>query len=266
MQRSPARTRLLQACYSFLLPVARLLLRNGVSFAEFAEIARVAFVEVAGTDYGIRGRRTNVSRVSAMTGIARKEVRRLREVASHYPGNPRVELSPLSDVLHRWFTNPAYLTRDGEPKRLRYRGGRVSFATLVKECAGDLPIGAIRVELIRCGAVVLDGSQRLVAKRRHVVPEALDDRLVTSIVFGLRALASTVAFNSGDPPKELSRIERFVESNPLNGDKVGEVRVRLHKRIADFTEEVDDFFATVEQSPDRASRRVGVGIYYYEDD
>ena len=129
-----------------------------------------------------------------------------------------------------------------------------------------MPVGAIRVELIRCGAVALDRSQRFVAKRRHVVPEALDDRTVTSIVLGLRALASTVAFNSGDPPKDLSRIERFVESNPLNGDKVAEVRARLHKRITDFTEEVDDFFATVEQSPDRASKRVGVGIFYYEDD
>jgi len=122
------------------------------------------------------------------------------------------------------------------------------------------------VELIRCGAVALDQSQRLIAKRRHVVREGLDDRIITSIVFGLRALASTVAFNSSDPPKELGRIERFVESNPLDADKVAEVRDRLRKRITDFTEEVDDFFATVEQSRERASRRVGLGIYYYEDD
>src|SRR6516164_9982990 len=101
MERSAARTRLLRACYSFLLPVARLLLRSGVSFTEFAEIARAAFVEIASNDYGIRGRQTNVSRVSAMTGIARKEVRRLRQIAGHYPDNPRVELSPLSDVLHK---------------------------------------------------------------------------------------------------------------------------------------------------------------------
>src|SRR5215471_4007389 len=139
MERPALRTRLLRACYSFLLPVARLLLRSGVSFNEFAEIARVAFVEIATKDYGIRGRPTNVSRVSAMTGIARKEVRRLRHVAAHYPESPRVELSPLSDVLHRWFTYPAYLAADGRPKKLRYSGGPVSFSTLVKECASDLP-------------------------------------------------------------------------------------------------------------------------------
>ena len=266
MERSAARTRLLRACYSFLLPVARLLLRSGVSFTEFAEIARAAFVEIASNDYGIRGRQTNVSRVSAMTGIARKEVRRLRQIAGHYPDNPRVELSPLSDVLHKWFTDPNYLARDGRPKKLHFSGGRVSFSALVRECASDLPVGAIRVELVRCGAVSVDKPQRLIAKRRHVVPEALDDRIVTSIVFGLRAMASTVAFNSGDPPKDLSRIERFVESNPLRAHRIGGIRDQLKERITEFTEEIDDFFSEVEQSPDRSAKRVGVGVYYYEDD
>jgi uncharacterized protein DUF6502 len=266
MERSPPRTRMLRACHSFLLPVARLLLRSGVSFNEFAEIARVAFVEIASSDYGIRGRQTNVSRVSAMTGITRKEVRRLRQVADHYPGSPRVELSPLSDVLHRWFTNPNYLAKDGRPKKLRYSGGSPSFSTLVKECAGDLPVGAIRVELIRCGAVSVDKSKHLVAKRRHVVPEVLDDRVVTSIVFSLRALASTVAFNCGDPPKELGRIERFVESNPLKRKDVDEIRGLLRKRITRFTEDIDNYFSEVDPSTDRADKRVGVGVYYYEDE
>jgi hypothetical protein len=236
-----------------------------VSFNEFAEIARRAFVEIASNDYGIRGRPTNVSRVSAMTGIARKEVRRLRQVADHYPGNPRVELSPLSDVLHRWFTDPTYLGGDGRPKKLRYSGS-ISFSTLVKECASDLPAGAIRVELIRCGAVSVDKTGRLVAKRRHVVPEALDDRVVTSIVFSLRALASTVAFNCGDPPADLGRIERFVESNPLEHSDVNQIRVELRKRITHFTEGIDNFFSEVNQSADRTDKRVGVGVYYYEDE
>jgi Family of unknown function (DUF6502) len=266
MERSPTRTRLLQACHAFFVPVARLLLRSGVSFTEFAEIARAAFVEVASNDYGIRGRRTNVSRVSAMTGIARKEVRRLRQIANQYMSNPRVELSPLSDVLHKWFTDSAYLARDGRPKKLLYSGDQISFTTLVRECAGDLPVGAIRVELIRVGAVAVDETGHLVAKRRYVVPEVLDDRVVTSIVFGLRALASTVAFNCSDPPKELGRIERFVESNPLESDHVGEIRAQLRTRIAEFTEEVDDFFSKVEESPDRSGKRVGVGVFFYEDD
>jgi hypothetical protein len=136
----------------------------------------------------------------------------------------------------------------------------------VKQCAGDLPVGAIRVELLRCGAVSVDKSGRLIAKRRHVVPEALDDRIITSIVFSLRAMASTVAFNCGDPPRDLGRIERFVQSNPLRASHIAEVRRQLRKQITEFTENIDDYFSEVEESPDRAAKRVGVGVYYYEDD
>ena len=190
------RSRLLRACYSFLVPVARFLLRSGIGFREFAEISRIAFVEVAGTDYGIRGRPTNISRVSAMTGIGRKEVKRVRELRDEYADDPRVELSPLSDLLHHWFTDPNYLDSKGKPKTLAYRSGSNSFTDLVKRCAGDLPAGAIKVELIRCGAVTKDADGYLRAQRRHLVPEAFDEKLMTSMTFGLRGLASTIAFNT----------------------------------------------------------------------
>jgi hypothetical protein len=267
MPRVSTRIRLLRACYSFLLPVARLLLRSGISYKEFAEISRVAFVSVAGSDYGIRGRPTNVSRISAMTGIGRKEVRRLRQLAHEYPDDPRVELNPLSDVLHRWYTDPVYRGRDGFPKRLRYKGGKVSFSTLVRACAGDLPVGAIRVELIRTGAVVVDADGRLLPKRRHNVPDSVDDAVITGLVFGLRALASTVAFNTGVSRPQVGRIERFAESNPLGeGVDLDEIRCQLRGRITDFSSGIDDFFSKIAQSSDRSAKRIGVGVYYYEDD
>jgi len=248
------------------LPVARLLLRNGISYKEFAEISRIAFVNVAGTDYGIRGRPTNVSRVSAMTGIGRKEVRRLRQLADEYSGDSRVQLNPLGDVLHRWYTDPAYRAGDGRPKRLAYKGGKVSFSTLVQACAGDLPVGAIRVELIRTGAIVVDAEGRMLPKRRHNVPDALDDAVISGIVYGLRALASTIAFNSNAPPGH-ARIERFAESNPLgDGVDLNKVRSQLRGRITAFTEGIDDFFATIDRSSDGSAKRIGVGVYYYEDD
>jgi hypothetical protein len=267
--KATTRTRLLRACFSFLVPVARFLLRNGISFSEFSEISRIAFVKVAGIDYGIRGRPTNVSRVSAMTGIGRKEVRRLRQLKEEFQDNPRVELSPLSDVLQRWFTDQLYLNSAGKPKVLRYSTGRASFVRLVKESAGDLPAGAIKVELIRCGAVTEDRAGRLTAQRRYVVPEGLDERLITSMVFGLRGLASTIAFNSSEiaqPSESLGRIERFIESDPLTDAGVAQFRRQLRKEISSFADGVDDLLSQGERSSPTAGKRIGVGVYYYEDD
>jgi hypothetical protein len=50
-----------------LRPIARIFLRFGIGFREFAEISKAAFVDVASTDFGIRGRPTNISRVAVMT-------------------------------------------------------------------------------------------------------------------------------------------------------------------------------------------------------
>jgi hypothetical protein len=250
-----------------MVPVARFLLRSGVGFSEFAEVSRMAFIDVAGRDYGLRGRPTNVSRVAAMTGISRKEVKRLRSLKHHYTESLRVELSPLSDVLQRWFTDKSYLNAKGRPKALGMRGGRVSFPALVKACAGDLPVGAIRFELIRCGAISEDSRGLLHAHRRTVIPAGQDEKLVSSMVFNLRALASTIAFNTGSPNLGTAgRVEIFCESEAVPERVIGENRPVLRERITTFINGVDDFFAGLERGEAGVGRRIGVGVFYYEDD
>ena len=69
---------ILDAFFVVLRPIAKILLRYGIGFREFAEVAKSAFVDVASSDHGIRGRPTNISRVAVMTGLTRKEVRRIR--------------------------------------------------------------------------------------------------------------------------------------------------------------------------------------------
>src|SRR5690606_42106715 len=58
----------------------------------------------------------------------------------------------LADVLHRWHTHPDFLDPSGAPKTLQFQGEN-SFSDLVRVAAGDLPSNAVKVELIRCGAV-----------------------------------------------------------------------------------------------------------------
>lgn len=259
------RERLLRACYSFLVPLARFVLRSGISYREFSELTRMAFVDVASRDYGKRGRPTNTSRISAMTGIGRKEVRRLRELVARFVNDPRLELSPLSDVLHRWHTDPDYLDANGHPRRLSLQGGSKSFTDLVRECSGDVPVGAVKVELVRCGAVQEDPDGYLRAVRRYVVPEDVDDKLVASMVFSLRGLASTIAYNTDPARVTPPRFERIVQSDPFAPEKKADVRQLLETRLAKFTEEVDDLFAKATE-PDPTGERVAIGVFYYEDE
>lgn len=259
------RRRVLQACYSFLVPIARFLLRAGVSFREFEEISRVAFVHVATEDYGIRGRPTNISRVAAMTGIARKDVKRLRSLVGQYIDDPRAHMSPLGDVLQQWCTHPDYLDEEGRPSAIPFSGSEHSFERLVQISCSDLPAGALKVELIRVGAVAEGEGGLLRVIRREIVPEDIDERLFTSLAFSLKALATTIAYNTDSNRRGPPRVERFVQSGPLTPAS----RTRLHniirRRVIDFTEELDQLFSVGEITTSSEGGRIGVGVYFHDD-
>jgi len=103
--------KILDALYSLMRQVARILLRSGIGYREFAEIAKTAFVDVSTTDYGLRGRPTNISRVAVMTGLTRKEIRRIRSKIDGAEASKVYRAVPASDVLHFWHTDPVFLDR-----------------------------------------------------------------------------------------------------------------------------------------------------------
>lgn len=64
---SPVQKKILDALLMTLRPLARALLRSGIGYREFSDMAKVAFVNVAADDYGLRGRATNTSRIAVIT-------------------------------------------------------------------------------------------------------------------------------------------------------------------------------------------------------
>ena len=55
-----------------LKPLIRILLRNGISYGTFADIAKRQFIDVARNEFSIEGRKQSVSRMSVITGLTRK--------------------------------------------------------------------------------------------------------------------------------------------------------------------------------------------------
>ena len=107
--------------------------------------------------------------------------------------------------------------------------------------------------------------------RRHAVPESSGDKLVSSLSFNLQGLASTIAHNSDPERLAPGWIERFVYSPKLDSTGRKAALRQMRARIEQFTEEVDDEFETLaaaqmdSESADQDQRRVGVGVYYFED-
>lgn len=258
--------------FGLLLPIARILLRCGVGYTEFADLAKRAFVEAASTDYGVRNRPTNIARVAVMTGLSRKEVSRIRQLQEEMAG-PLVipSVTTPAAVLNEWHLNPRYLDSSGIPKTLNYAGRGPTFSSLVTKITRDIPPGAMRQELLRAGAIRMLEDNSLQAVKRHFVPDAVSEKIVVGMEVGIRKLAETIAFNADPDTFDQARFQRFVEG-PLimDSSQIENLRAAIHDRLSFFSEDLDELLSKEipkkPPAPHAASvgRRLSVGIYYHE--
>lgn len=248
-------------------PIVKILLRYGISFSEFAETAKLAFVDVSSSEFGIRGRPTNISRVAVMTGLTRKEVRRLRNKLDNDDDGVEVKSTPIAKVLTCWHSEKDFLDEDGRPAALPFAGEKKSFSELVKRFGGDVPPGAMRTELKRVGSVEEDPDGRLRVVRRILVPDDKTDYLVTALVHSVYALLSSVESNAN--PKGTYIPQFTTHSLAIRGEDLPRLRRISHERLSDLASSFDDLFsayASVADKEDQSDgQAVAVGLFYFEE-
>lgn len=256
---------MLTACRRWLRPVARWLLRSGVTWKEFAELSRSVFVQTAHEEFGIRGRPTNVSRVALLTGLARRDVRRaLDETRMPLPAVEEA-LNHASRVLTGWHLDSEFLTPDGRPRVLAPQGEHGSFAQLLRRYAGDIPTTALVKELVKSGSIerLDDGSYR--ALRRYYMPRAMDGRAVERSGSVLADLATTIEHNLAREPDEPSRFEGRAQNRNIDPRHLPSFRAYVEREAQAMLERVDDWLSTHEAPAGEAGLRLGIGVYAIHD-
>jgi hypothetical protein len=253
-----------------LKPIARILLRFGIGFREFSEIAKTAFVDVASSDFGLRGRPTNISRVAVMTGLTRKEVKRVRDKIADGEHSLVVRTTPLCEVLHRWHSEDEFLDQSGRAAVIPFAGETGSFSNLVKRFGGDIPPGAMRTELKRVGAVEEDDDGNLRVVRRSVTPEGTHDNLIAALAHSVYPLISTIAHNIDPEREEDTWAQLTAFSQSVRISDIPRVRRISFDRLSEVSESFDDLFIAYESlhesDPSDSDRNtVAVGVFYYED-
>ena len=262
-----------QVLDAFLLvmrPVVRILLRYGIGYREFAEVVKTAYVDISSSDFGIRGRPTNISRVAVMTGLTRKEVRRLRDKIAEGDTTISVKTTPLTDVLHHWHGDPDYTDSAGRPISLPFSGPDASFSDLVKKYGGDIPAGAMRTEMKRVGVVNEEEGGLLTVVGRGFKPESDHESLVVMLVHGVYALLSNVAHNSNPEETNTTWAHRIAYTKSMRSADRKQLRRITKDRVVDFAESIDDIFMAYEslqEEGDKDSKNdtVAVGIFYFEE-
>lgn len=137
------------ALVKLLLPVARFCLRHSIKQRELLELLKRAFVQSAQQELVRSALAVTPSRISAMTGIQRREVSRLLGD----PEPPAQDHDIVSRVIGLWESGRRYRDGAGRPRVLTFTGREGDFADLVAAVSTDLNPYTIAFELERIGAV-----------------------------------------------------------------------------------------------------------------
>lgn len=256
------------AVVRLLRPLVRLLLRNGMSYGAFADLAKWVYVDVATNEFGVAGRRQTDSRVSVITGLTRKEVARLKgtdvpddhAAAEHYNRAAR--------VIGGWLRDTRFVDAAGRPAALAFDGDS-GFSALVKAYSGDMPPRAVLDELLRVGAVERGDDGRLALLTAAYVPRDGDAGRLHILGSDVALLIDTIDHNlrAADEP----RFQRKVAYDNLPAEAIPALRALTAEKGQALLEELNRVLAAHDRDINPAAagggrKHAGVGIYYFEED
>jgi len=131
------------AAIRILRALVRIMMRYGMPYEGFADLAKRVYVEVAQKDFAIPGRKQSVSRISTLTGIYRREVSRILELPEIDDSEITARHNRAARVIGGWLQDPEYTDNGGQALALDTNGDKPSFNHLVRKYSGDIPARAI---------------------------------------------------------------------------------------------------------------------------
>jgi hypothetical protein len=258
---------LISAVRRLLRPLVRLLIAKGVGLAALTELLKEAYVDVALNEFPVDGKKQTDSRVSLLTGVHRKDVKRLRERPTEKMAAPR-SIGLGAQIVSRWLGSKTTTDKKGQPLPLPRKAdssGVPSFDSLVSGISKDMRPRALLDEWLRLGVAHIDDHGRVVLNKFAFVPEkGFEEK---AFYFGRNIhdhLAATAhnLLEEGNP-----KLERSVHYTGLSdesaavlaqaAERTGMKALLEMNRLALELSEKDKGRAT-------STRRINFGLYFFD--
>jgi hypothetical protein len=259
---------LLTALRRMLRPLVRLLLHHNLQYGALTSLLKELYVEVASSDFPLEGKGQTDSRVSLLSGVHRKEVRRLRaEPAAREFTPPAVTLGAQLVLL--WTTSPRYRDRSGHARplpRSPERRGEPSFEELVASINTDIRPRSVLDEWLRLGVAHLDEKQRVCLNAEAFVPAHGFDEKAFYFGRNLRDHIAAAAHNlrgEGAP-----FFERSVHYGELPDEAVDELQALASELGMDALQRVNRRAAALKRSGARRKGKrstIAFGAYFFRE-
>ena len=259
-----ARQRDINVLAHALAPVAKLCMKSGMGAGELLIAAKIACIGVAAETAKL-GKRLNHSRIAAVTGLTRKEVRTLFGLVNTgvVPTGKEVAKQRTARVLHGWRTDPEFLDRQGNPNQLVIRGPGPTFHALVRRYGGDVTPISVLNELIRSGAATRMSGGKVAARKHTPRVKGYGSDVVAEVANRVRDLGATLVGNIEHP--ETPVFVGFRDLTGLTADEAALFQVTFSERASSLVDGVGRWRtsqAHVGAGRGRKSgSRVGLGVF-----
>jgi len=260
------RKNLVKSVVKILNPLVRILLNNNVSFSEFVEISKRAYVGVAYKHFSIPNRKKTYARVAVITGLNLKEVNRISKIEADELPKTKGPLNRANQVISGWLRDKDFLDENGQPKELVLRRSDSSFEELVRRYSGDISARAILDELIRVGAVTKIDKESIKLAQKGFIPQNSESAKIDILAKHTCDLMNSGIHNMTHEQKD-AHFQRQVTYAEVPESVMEEFRHYSHEKSIELLMDFDRFLSDkIKQSikkEEEPTGRVGVGLYYF---
>lgn len=264
---------LLTAFRSLMTPLIRILLINGITFREFAEVVKEIFVSVCARVLAASERRVSASRIAIVAGLTRREVSTIVRDEGLRRRALETNAARAARLLEGWHTEARFLGPYGFPRDLLIEGNDPAgtFEHLVRQFGGDVPVREMLNELLRVGATrLLEGGGSVRVLKRTYIPTEMTPEMVQIFTQAVRRYIETVDYNLSLKDTSGRRFERLVYPDfGVREDQYQAFQQEMREYLETVIAEIDfksSKYQEADGNDNEKRLRVGVGIYFYRDE
>ena len=259
---------LIDAVQWLLRPLIKLLLTHQITFPTLANWLKQIYVDVADKEFRLPNKKQTDSRISMLTGVHRKDIRKFRNEQEEETQAP---FSVGAQMIGIWTSQPPfYDMKKSQPKLLDVedKGKPASFEALVKlVCKQDIRARVVLDEWLENDIVTLDETgQKVFLNTSAFVPDKSFDE--KALFFG-KLIRDHIAAGShnlageGDP-----FFDRSVFYNHLSPDSMNELTKHLQKEGMKLLQDINKKAKQLQQQDKgkaNANQRFNVGLFMHQE-
>jgi len=264
-------TTLSRAVSMILKPLLRVLIKNEVSYSEFAELAKQSYVDVSYEHFSIEKRKTTFSRVAVLTGLSRKEVVRLSKLRTDDSNESLLSKATpnrAQRVINGWLSDAEFLDDNGQTQVLPIYGDTGSFAALVARYSGDITLGAVIDELLRIGVVQRLDGQKVELLSAGYIPKTDEIEKIRVMAMCTSDLLNSAVHNLINLDKP-SRYQRQLTYEKISTADANQFKTYSEEKANELLLHLNEYLSQMSSEAPaeiNGSHQVGLGIYYFEND